>query len=553
MSGAYQPPSFRASIDLDLSRNEGSPTVTGIGLDPAEVAALTSRYPSTGDLRETLARRHGVTPEQVLVTAGGDDGLFRCFLAVAGKTVVATTPSFEMIRRYTAQLETPLIELPWWDDDFPLAEFLKEAEASPGMAIVVSPNNPTGQVLDQADLRKLADVFPLVVLDAAYVEFADEDPTPAALEMGNVVVVRTLSKAFGLAGLRIGYVLGAAEVVERLAGYGSPYSVSALSASLATSVLEQPEEVITGRVSAVVSNRDRLVALLEGLGTRPMPSQGNFVLATDVDPDWVVAASASLGVGLRRFDDRPELRRSVRITVPADEGDFTRLEETLRAVLAPEGLLFDMDGVLADVSASFRQAIVATAATFGVEVDQEDIAAAKAAGNASDDWELTRGLCAGAGVDLTLEEVTSVFEGFYQGEPGKPGLKDEERLFIDVDLLRRLAACRPLGIVTARPRKDAEEFLDRFGIGGLFTAVITREDAPAKPDPAPVRLAMDRLGVRRAWMVGDTVDDIRAARGAGVVPIAVGNQGDDSSALGEAARVIGSVNELEVILDVTTG
>ena len=551
MNKVYEPPAFSAPIDLDLSRNEGSPTITDIGLDSEATAAITSRYPDTSALRALVASRHEITEDRVLVTAGGDDALFRCFLSVAGTSVVATTPSFEMIRRYTAQLETPLIEVPWWDGDFPLDGFLKEAEASPGMAVIVSPNNPTGNVVDLGGLRKVAEAYPLVVLDAAYADFAEEDLTDAALEMGNVVVVRTLSKAYGLAGLRVGYLLGAAETVAVLAGYGSPYSVSSLSAALAAKVLSQPDAASEAGKGAIAANRGRLNDVLDELAVGPLPSQANFVLATDVDPGWLVPAAAALGVGLRRFEDRAELARSVRITVPGDDSDFDRLEETLRAALAPEALLFDMDGVLVDVAPSFRQAVVATAAGFGVEVSPADIAAAKARGNASDDWELTRGLCAAAGVAVSFDDVRDAFEQIYQGVEGAPGLKLRERLFVDVDLLHWWSETFPLGIVTARPRKDALELLERFDLVGYFAALVAREDAVSKPDPAPVRLALDRLGVRRAWMVGDTLDDLVAARGAGVVPLAVANDGDDPTPLAGAARVMRSVNELEEVLDAT--
>jgi histidinol-phosphate aminotransferase len=551
MSKVYAPPSFRAPIDLDLSRNEGHPTIAEIGLDSDEIAALTSRYPNTSELTAALASRHGISEDRVLVTAGGDDALFRCFLSVAGTSVVATTPSFEMIRRYTAQLETPLIEVPWWDGDFPLDGFLKEAEASPGMAVVVSPNNPTGNVVDLAGLRKVAGAFPLVVLDAAYADFAEEDLTDAALEMGNVVVVRTLSKAYGLAGLRVGYLLGSVESVALLAGYGSPYSVSSLSASLAAMVLDQPASASEPRTAAVVSNRRRLGELLDELGAEPMSSQANFVLATAVEPDWLVPAAAALGVGLRRFEDRGELARSVRITVPGDDEGFERLETTLRAALAPEALLFDMDGVLVDVSESFRRAIVATAESFGVEVTPADIAAAKARGNASDDWELTWGLCVAAGLEIPFDTIREAFEEIYQGDGLAPGLKMNERLFIDPELLRGWSEMLPLGVVTARPRRDAFDLLERFDLAGYFSTVVAREDAVSKPDPAPVRLALDRLGARRAWMVGDTVDDLAAARAAGVVPIAVANEGDDPEPLAGAARVMRSVSDLQEVLDAT--
>jgi histidinol-phosphate aminotransferase len=551
MSGTYQPPTFTAPIDLDLSRNEGRPTVSTIDLDPEDLARATSRYPDTTGLAEVVAARHGLTVDRVLVTAGGDDALFRCLIASAGRTVVATKPTFEMVRRYASQLETPLIEVPWWDGDFPVEGFLAEAAGSPCLAVLVSPNNPTGNVMTQADLRKVSDAFPLVVLDAAYEEFADDGLTTAALEMGNVVVIRTLSKAFGLAGLRVGYLLGPPDTVGRLAGFGSPYSMSALSAALATDAISSKLADAHDFAAGVTERRERLIALLDELGCEPLPSQGNFVLATEVDPSWLVPAAASLGIGLRSFGDRPELARCVRITVPPSENDFVRLEKALRVVLTPQALLFDMDGVLADVKDSFRAAIVATAATFGVTVSETDIAAAKARGNASDDWELTRGLCASAGVDIPHETVRERFETFYQGGNGRGGLKVRERLLVTSDVLASWSKRFALGIVTARPRRDAVEFLDRFEVGGFFSTVVTREDAASKPDPAPVRLALSRLGVERGWMFGDTVDDLTAARRAGVVPIGVAVPGDDRSALAASARVVESVDEIEEVLDAT--
>lgn len=542
----YRPPVFSAPIDLDLSKNEGRPSIGGLKIDRATAAVLTSRYPDVSLLTKQVAARHSISEERVLVTAGGDDALFRCFLRSAGP-VVSTTPSFEMIARYTEQLGLELTEIPWWDGDFPVTDLL---ETSAGMAVVVSPNNPTGSVLTTADLRKVAEVLPFVVLDGAYMDFADEDMTEVALEFDNVVVVRTLSKAFGLAGLRVGYALGSPWMISELSGYGSPYSLSALSAALAAEVLETKPEHAVDYAAVIVAERTRLIEVLDELGVVTLPSQGNFVLVTGIDAEWLTSAAASLGIALRRFPDRADLEGCVRITLPGDTDDFDRLAHVLRTVLEPEALLLDMDGVLADVSRSFREAIVATAAGYGVSVTWDQIVAAKAAGNASDDWQLTRDLLAAAGVEATFEEVRDRFETIYQGTSEQPGLKIAERLLPDLEFLERLSKRVPLGIVTARPRRDAEEFLERFGIQQLFQAVVTREDAPSKPDPAPIRLALQHLGVTRAWMAGDTRDDLDAARAAGVVPIAVMVPGDDVVGLVAAAKVVGSIQEIEEILDV---
>lgn len=545
---AYQPPGFDAPIDLDLSRNEGRPFIAPVGHDAVTNAATISRYPDTRHLTRLVAGRHGIGEDRVLVTAGGDDALLRCFLAFRGP-VVATDPSFEMIRRYAGQTNRDLIEVEWWEGDLPIAEIL---DVDAQMAVIVSPNNPTGSVISEADLRKVADRLPLVVLDAAYAEFADEDLTPIALELENVVVLRTLSKAFGLAGLRVGYALGSAESIEEMAGFGSPYPVSGPSARLAERALESDGNA-QGFATIISAERRALTASLAALGGTPLPSAANFVLATDVDSDWLVQGAASLGVGLRRFPDRPNLDRSVRIGLPGDPVDFERLVEVLQTVLAPRAVLFDMDGVLADVRESLRATIAMTAADLGVAVSDDDIVAAKAGGDASDDWELTRRLCAASGVEVSYDEVRERFELIYQGSEGSPGLKARERLLVDRDLLSQWADRLSLGVVTARPRTDAQEFLDRFDIARYFSTVVTREDAPPKPDPAPVRLALDRLDVGSAWMVGDTVDDLTAARKAGVVPIAVAVPGDDISSLAGAAHILESVNRLQEVLDATSG
>ncbi len=120
--------------------------------------------------------------------------------------------------------------------------------------------------------------------------------------------------------------------------------------------------------------------------------------------------------------------------------------------------------------------------------------------------------------------------------------------------LERLSRRLPLAVVTGRPREEARWFLEREGIAGLFHATVCMEDAARKPDPAPVRLALARLGVRAAWMVGNTPDDIRAALGASVVPLGIVAPGDDlvatSAALTEAgaACVLNNVTDLEELL-----
>jgi histidinol-phosphate aminotransferase len=445
-----------------------------------------------------------------------------------------------------------LIEVPWWSGPFPVELVTNAMKEETAAVFLVSPNNPTGATLTATDLKRVAAAFPYVVLDAAYVEFADEDLTAIALDLDNVLVIRTLSKAYGLAGLRVGYLLGPPGTVSRIGAYGSPYPVAALSASVAETRLSWPESEMIDFVDTIRSERDRLTEKLTTLDTRPLPSEANFVLTDCDNADWLMAGARSLGVALRRFVDRPGMENMVRITLPGDGQDYERLVAMLEAVLAPEAIIFDLDGVLADVSQSQIVAIIETARSFGVEVTGKDIEIAKAAGNANDDWVLTRLICSYRGVDLSLREVTERFEALYQGSVDAPGLKLAERPLVDPGTWLRWAKDRPLAVVTGRPRSDAVEFLGRSDLMDGISALVTREDAPLKPDPAPVRRALESLGVRTAWMLGDTRDDVAAARGAGVVPIGIVAPGDDPDLAREtlrfAARVLDKTTDLEDLL-----
>ncbi len=211
---------------------------------------------------------------------------------------------------------------------------------------------------------------------------------------------------------------------------------------------------------------------------------------------------------------------------------------------APDALLLDLDGVLADVERSYRALVVATAATFGVEITRADVLAATLAGGANNDWRLTQRLLADRGVDAPLAEVTARYQARYLGTDGGPSLRETETLIPPREVVAALAQRLPLAVVTGRPRDEAAWFLDRERLTPLITTVVAMEDATAKPDPAPVRLALRRLGARSAWIVGDTPDDVRAAVAAGVTAWGVVAPGDDPDAAAPALLAAGAAGVL---------
>ncbi len=551
----YEPHQRRVGIDLWLDANEAIAPLPELAKSLRRAFDSVHRYPNNVELESLLSQSFGIEPEQVLITAGGDDGLERGVRAVCspGREVILTSPSFEMLQRYVLLNGGSITELSWWSGEWPVDEALAKASSRTCAIAVVSPNNPTGSVITAEALRRLAKSLPgvLLLLDHAYVDFADEDLTATALEYPNVVVLRTLSKAWAAAGLRVGYALGDAQVISWLRAAGQPYPVSGPSLIAANRLLSEPQRIAPS-VERVRRQRYRILEGLRAVGLEAMDSQANFVLARSRDSDWILDGLAGLGIAVRAFPGRPDLEDCLRITVPSEEVHVDRLLRAIRTTLEPQAVLFDLDGVLADVSRSYRLAIIETARVFGVELTAEEITQSKAAGNSNNDWLLTQVLLRQRGLEKPLAKIRDVFESFYQGTDGQAGLWKDEPLLIDRDVLRDLAARYPLAIVTGRPRSDAVRFLEMHRIRKFFSALTTMEYGPAKPDPAPVLSVLDSLSIERAWMIGDTPDDILAARAAGVLPIGVMSPADEAEqarrGLTQASRVLRTVNQIQEML-----
>ncbi len=545
-------------VSLRLDGNEG-PAPSSKVLTALQQFTLDNlrQYPARSNLEADIAARFGIDPNRVCITAGADDAIdrvCRSFLSPK-RSIVLPKPTFEMIERYAEASGGRVIPLDWFGDHFPVDAVLNAVTEDTSVIAVVSPNNPTGNVASRDDLTRLSEALPdrLIMLDHAYVEFADDDLTNLALDLPNVVVVRTFSKAWGLAGLRIGYALGSAETIERVRAATGPYPVSGVSIELARVAWGCDTERTKDFVHATRLRREKLTDWMKVAGGRVTDSQANFVFARFDDAYWIYRCMHSLGIAVRRFEDA-QLSNALRITCPIDDSALARIQSAFATIKRPQAMLFDLDGVLADVSQSYRAAIMATVQAFGGRVTATSIARYKAAGNANNDWLVSQKILRDQGVDVELSMVRDTFERLYQGSDNTPGLCMRESLTVDRRWIERLAQRYPLALVTGRPRRDAETFLQRFQLKTLFQSVVCMEDAAAKPDPEPVTLALKQLGLRSAWMIGDTPDDVVAARAAGVLPLGLIAPSDSrraaSIALQDAgaARVLTKLESLEELL-----
>jgi histidinol-phosphate aminotransferase len=348
MAVAYVPRRRNPAIDLYLDANEGRPFPATLAAIVQDIAAgSVGRYPSFADLETAIASKWKVEPARVLVTAGGDESIARVCAArlAAGAQAIVYEPAFEMFGAYARGRGAGVLGLEW-TDAFPLEESLQQIcnNTAVGLVCLASPSNPLGLVATRAEVMALADACAATgtgfLFDAAYGEFATDDPTPALLAREDSYVIRTFSKAYGLAGLRMGYVIApnAAEA-GLLRTLGSPYPSSGLGIRAALTALADAAG-LEAAISRVRSERAILMAVLSARGLSLSASEANFVFfsaGTVLDAcggaAGFAAAMVESGIAVRSFANRPGLQDCIRISCPGDEAAFKRVIAAIDEIL----------------------------------------------------------------------------------------------------------------------------------------------------------------------------------------------------------------------------
>ena len=327
----------RSPIALDLSDNTNLWGAHPAALEvvrraPAE--ALT-RYPSVyaSDLKDAVAAKFGISAENVTTGCGSDDlldSLFRASTVPPGR-MSFPTPSFSMVTVFARMNGMEALPIPWHKAEVDPARLLLD---EPDLVYICRPNNPTGATLTRDWIRALlalgGPTGPVVVLDEAYADFGEDDFLTEAPSTDRLLVLRTFSKLYGLAGLRIGFGVGPKGLVEEVEKSRGPYKVSHVAERAAVAALEDQSGWADRIREEILVNRERLAAELRLRGLNPHPSQGNFILIP-VEPanaEEVNRALQEHGVAGRPFPRLPEAGDALRITI----GPWNMMERFLWAL-----------------------------------------------------------------------------------------------------------------------------------------------------------------------------------------------------------------------------
>jgi histidinol-phosphate aminotransferase len=331
---------------IDLSDNTnlwGAPPAAEQAIRDFAAGAL-RRYPETyaETLKEAIAGYAGVPVDCVVTGVGSDDvldSILRAF-ADAGDTVSVPNPTFVMMPVFSRLNDLRPIAIPLTSSYDVDVERTIDADAR--ITYLCSPNNPTGAPFSRAAMDEIIDrTTGIVMIDEAYFEFNDETAVDVIRSNERVLIVRTFSKAFGLAGLRIGYALaspGLAAEVEKARG---PYKVSALAGAAATAALSSGVEWMKDHVRLAADSRDAFSEQLRARGLSPAPSKANFVFVPMPRARAVAGAMRQIGVAVRPFTGIPTFSSALEET----SGEALRITVGPTEVMA--AALAALDGAIA--------------------------------------------------------------------------------------------------------------------------------------------------------------------------------------------------------------
>lgn len=493
-------------------------------------------YPAYGELISTIAGANNVSDDMVLPTNGGDEAI--CYLLNTfleeDENIVTAVPTFVMSKIYARISNSSYKEVPYkrkWV--YPIDDVLAAIDEKTKIVLVTTPNSPTGDSISEDNLLRIIEKAQaqntLVMIDQTYGSYSERNYVSFASKFDNVAVVRSMSKDFALAGLRLGYIISNAENINHIKKIFNPFSVNIIAAKAGVASLKDTEHFKFVR-DEILRSKDIVTEGLKDVAT-VYPSDGNF-LCIDFKERAQYIYKKLLKHGIKvKFMHEGLVKNCFRVTMPSNK-DAYELVEVIKKT--SKLLIFDIDGVLVDTSKSYRMAIKSTFEFFAKkELSFDKIREAKNLGGLNNDWDLTEYLLKEDGVRVPKQAIIDKFQMLYFGHGGD-GLIRNESLLISKEELEELSKDFDLAVFTGRPKTEAEFILKYFGIYDLFSPIITMNDVPEdrqKPYPDGILKIVDIVQPSETYYLGDTQDDMLAAKTAEVKGIGILPPQDKSETL----------------------
>ena len=301
-----------------------------------------NRYPDplANELREMIAQANGLDRDQVLMGNGGDELLFGMALAFGGpgRTFLNMPPTFSVYVNNAQLTNTTIVNVPrrpdFTVDEDAVVERLAQGDID--FTIVTSPNNPTGDIVTGAFVKRMLEASDtLVMVDEAYFEFSRYTARPLLEQFENLVILRTFSKAFSLAGVRLGYMLGSEAALREFKKVRQPYSVDAVSQAIGRVIYENRAKFEPG-IDSIIEQRGRIIDELNKLqGVTAFDSQANYVLFRfdeGIDAGQIWQGLFDEGVLVRDFSRSAGLENCLRVSI-GSEAENTRFLNALQQVM----------------------------------------------------------------------------------------------------------------------------------------------------------------------------------------------------------------------------
>lgn len=330
-----QPPLGTKVIKLNSNENPYPPSPKALKVLQEIDAEMLRRYPdpTATNFRIAASEVLGVPSDWIIAGNGSDDLLNLIVRAVGepGKQIVCPAPTYVLYRTLADIQEADFVEVPYPEDYQLPVDLLIAARGA--VTFVAAPNSPSGTAISAADLEKLArGLSGILVIDEAYVDFAEENALELTKKYNNVIVLRTLSKGYSLAGLRLGFGIANPNLIAELNKVKDSYNVDALAYLVAAAAIADRDYKIANAQKIKVS-REKLAVTFKQLGFRVWPSQTNFLLVRPPqgDAERIYQALKMQGILIRYFK-QPRLEDKLRITVGTEEQNQI-LVKTLREIL----------------------------------------------------------------------------------------------------------------------------------------------------------------------------------------------------------------------------